>query len=254
MINHFLKIIFLLVAVLFATDAFCQKNNKKKKKPEESKTKEIQVFGEENEDYFKDGDKPGTFNIIKLEPLMVILGDFPISYERVLNQHFAIEPQIGITLKPKYAWAFTDILNEEISDFEELTPKIGFLGGLTLKYYVGSSDDAPEGFYMGIGARYKKYNATTFGFDEFGNRQYSGSKTYSTPLSVTDLIRVTTGWGVINDNFFSDFFLGFGLRQRSLTKDYALVNPNTGLVETAFTTEKTNVPAFLLGYKIGFTF
>jgi hypothetical protein len=246
-----LQLLLILFLIFSSADVFSQKAKAKKKDNRKSDTKEVQVFGEENEDYFSDQKGVASYNIIKINPLVAIVGDFPIYYERVLNKHFALEVSAGATLRPRFALSLNDLSEE--SDYTNLDPRIGYMGGADLKYYPSRNDDAPDGFYMSIGTRYKKYQALSYGFDEIGV-PLTGLPTIKTPLTVTDLVRVSAGSGNIYDNFFSEYFFGFSLRKRVNSVAFPIADPNTGLVSTQLSNTRRLVPAFFVGVKIGFSF
>jgi hypothetical protein len=244
----------LIPLVLFSiSDVFSQKSKDGKKDNRKSETKEIQVFGDENKEYFSDTKGISAYNIVKINPIGAIFGDFPIFFERVIHPNVGLEILAGATLRPRYALPFND-LNIDSETLGSIDAKIGFMGGFELKYYPGRNDDAPDGFYMSIGSRYKKYNLLSYGYDEYGVA-LKGKPNFKTPLIVTDLVRVSAGTGNIRDNFFTDYFFGFALRSRNNTRAEAYVpDENTGLVATRLLNDKKLVPAFFIGFKLGFSF
>jgi hypothetical protein len=228
------------------------KNQKQKSQINANQKPKKYKFGEENEDYFKTTKGVSAYNIIKINPLVAIIGDFPIYYERVFNAHFATEVYGGATLRPRYALVLNDLTDDELYT-ENIEPRIGYMVGFELKYYPSKHDDAPDGFYMSIGSRFKKYQALSFGFDDIGV-PLTGKPTFKTPLTITDFVRVTAGTGNVNDNFFSDYFVGFSLRNRVNSNAIPVVDANTGAIITELETSNRLIPAFFVGVKIGFSF
>jgi hypothetical protein len=247
-----IRILVILVLFFSVNTLFAQKNKGIKPDKRKTETKEVQVFGEENEDYFKTTKGISAYNIVKINPFATILGDFSIYFERVLNAHLAAEVYGGATLRPRYALALNDLSTQDPYT-ENIETRLGYLAGFDLKYYPSKHDDAPDGFYMSIGSRYKKYQALSFGFDDIGV-PLTGEPTFKTPLIVTDFVRVTAGSGNLNDNFFSDCFVGFSLQNRLYTQAKLAVDPITSLTYTNLETTKRLVPAFFVGVKIGFSF
>lgn len=238
--------------------ALLAQKGKPAKKKDDKKKDNIEIIeikeDEDDNDYFERKKESQELNILKINPFAAIGGVFPIYFERVLGPHFSVEVAAGPTLHTN-AQLLAEILSEN-GDFDEnlvYQKKIGFVGKIGFRYYPSKRDLAPDGFYMSGELQYQNFKRTTFGYDSFGGAASSGT-VYDVKLKKTDFVRVIAGWTSVYDNFVSEYFVGFGLRQKDIDRlDYSY-DGQTGTYTNLPTSSSEILPAFLLGWKIGFSF
>lgn len=225
-----------------------KKDDKKKDNIEIIEIKE----DEDDNDYFERKKEAQELNIIKINPFAAIGGVFPIYYERVLGPHFSVEAAVGPTL---YTLTLSELL-DELGDFPTdlvYKDKMGFVGKLGIRYYPSKRDLAPDGFYMAGEVQFQSFNRTTFGYDPNGGQATQGTE-YKLAIKKADVFRVVAGWSSVYDNFVSEYFIGFGFRNKSVDNFSFIYDQNTGLYSNLVTPESDLRPVFLLGWKIGFSF
>ena len=129
---------------------------------------------------------------------------------------------------------------DDFSSDDDGNPKFGPYASFQLKYYTDAYD-SPEGWFVGLGARY-----SSFGHDPLEDASLGSS---SQSESRIDLLRVTFGKTVIWDRFVNEWYVGGGIKQTSSTRyEYT-----TGTYTTSEATKKSGL--FLtFGYKLGIYF
>lgn len=89
-------------------------------------------------------------NIVKFNPLALIVGSFEVGYERVLNENQSLQVDLGY------------------SSFDSGSLDYSGLGaGLQYRFYVQKSKEAPVGWFAGPVASYSSTKADANGGDDF---------------------------------------------------------------------------------------
>lgn len=180
------------------------------------------------------------FNLVKLNPLLIFVGDIPIYYERRVSDHMGVEAGIGMTLTDYYFSSFAD---ENLDNNTRTQMGYSIVAGLhlyTSKHYKGL-----EELYFSPEIRMRKYMTELY--------QYGG--TVISPA--IDQNRILTDFqiklGFISywsDNVSAEYYCGIGIRNRNINEAHV---DNSGSILT-ITMEKTQdlVPCISAGVKIGF--
>lgn len=87
-------------------------------------------------------------NVVKFNPLALIVGSIEVGYERVLNDNQSLQVDLA------YA-----SFNSGVLDYS------GFGGGLQYRFYFQESNDAPTGWFAGPVASYASTKADGIGGD-----------------------------------------------------------------------------------------
>lgn len=248
----------LLFVGLLPLALLAQKGKSSPKKKDDKKKDNIEIIeikddDSDDNDYFDRKKKEQELNVIKINPLAALSGQFPIYFERVLGPHFSVEVAAGPTLYSN-AQLISEILSED-GDFQEdliFQKKIGLLGKIGVRYYPSKRDLAPDGFFMAGEVQFTNFKRTTFGYGQNGEQLTSGTA-YKVGIKKTDYFRVVAGWSSVYDNFVSEYFIGFSLRDKSIDRLLGL-DDTTGTYSNAIVSTSEIIPAFLVGWKIGFSF
>lgn len=214
-------------------------------------TTKVIVFDEDDMSKYDDESSNYGKNAIKINPLLVLNGEIPIYFERVLFSSFTAEFAIGITYVDYIGNLLDDSdKNYESSDRDQVHSNPSFKLGL--RYYSGGI--ALDGFYFALEYAKRKYSITkeVIIFDYNNNKE---TTSYFKEENSINEFKLIVGSQTHNywDNFFFDYYGGVGIRNESYTEiveDFSNPNFTTYKLE-AF---KKSGPAFYLGLKIGFEF
>ncbi len=155
-------------------------------------------------------------NVVKIDPFNNLLGNYSLSYERVVNEKQAFN--INISFMPeKDLFGFgSDAFN--MSSDPDLTDLIsGFSVSPEYRFYFGKDNrKSPRGFYMAPYARVSDYKLTL-------------NDTYEDHNTLVDASLFTTGLGlqlgahwIFGDRFSLDWqFFGLGVDMHNLQLDYS---------------------------------
>lgn len=136
-----MRLLIILTGLLFATTIYAQSN---------TDTTSLAYI-------FDDGGLSEAKNVLKINLATIIVGDVPISYERVFGNSVAIEVGIG-SLLPFYNSDLSEVLFEDETLDESLTidnPKGGRSFVIFPKFY--SKQEAPLSVFYGIKYRDRRY-------------------------------------------------------------------------------------------------
>ncbi|MFH2140938.1 MAG: hypothetical protein ABIJ97_00845, partial [Bacteroidota bacterium] len=179
------------------------------------------------------------FNLIKANPLLILLGDIPIYYERRIADRIGVEIGVGMTLTDYYSL----VLLEEYYDFTSTKMGYSFVAGLHL--YTSKNYKGLEELYFSPEFRIRKY------FTELD--QYDGINITPAILQSKILTDFQIKLGYINywsDNVFAEYYCGIGIRNRKTS--YAYVNSTGSVLTISLETNQVLVPCISAGIKIGF--
>jgi hypothetical protein len=186
------------------------------------------------------------YNLIKINPLLVLNGDIPIYYERRIMDRLSIEGAIGIT---HMDYIYQGITTENYE--EERRAKLGYSLMISAKFYPSNHTKALDEIYFGPEIRHRRYNTEV---EDCGNTSLTGFiPEYRT---LTDF-KLTVGYiSYISDNVIFDFYGGVGLRSRNISYAYCDDIYNGSSYNAVMEFEKINdfVPIISAGIKIGFAF
>lgn len=231
------SVLLVLLAILcFSTQATAQKKNKRTKVVVENETKP-----------FRFDTVRAVKNAFKMNPLIFLTGEIPLYYERALSPQISVEAAIGITLRNYISLSF----NEDTDDFGggiEILTKPSF--HFAFRYYF---DDNVElaGLYLSPEFSYRNYSKYVTEKDDdggFTDQKLLDERIYND-------IKLVLGYQVLShsSNWVVDMYTGLGARVRSLSivkEQNTLGNGFNYEVE-----EKSDiVPAFYLGFKLGYGF
>jgi hypothetical protein len=252
--NNIKIVVLLLCSFCMIADASAQSKKKKPvKKTEQSKNSDVQVFDDgDGSDIFKDSKRKEVNNTLKINPFAAVLGDLPLYYERVLSPKLSVEVGVGASIKSNGAWAnlgrdigFSSIYfgNDIVIDKSRAKP---YWSAAVRFFPYSSRTNSPEGLYFSLGTRWRTYAYNTHLRNESAPfpKQVSSVRQF-------DYARVTVGYTTQYDHFIMDYFAGFGIRNNQtntfiydITKNY----------EVKATTSSYNMPALIIGCRLGFVF
>lgn len=180
-------------------------------------------------------------NIIKFGLVNLLFGDIPLFYERVLSNKLSLELGLGVNYGKGIISSY---LGLDETDYVIQKNKLGLFTEANIKFFTSSKKDIPEGFYLSLGAQYKKSNFLTV--NDF-------NQVINIPVSTTSnisLIRLSAGYAFIFDNFYTESLLGIGLRSQ---KSSIYTIDSNGIIVLQ-NTKSNNQPIFLINYKFGYVF
>jgi hypothetical protein len=191
-------------------------------------------------EYNKKVEDNKIFNLVKLNPLLIFVGDIPIYYERRISDHVGVEAGIGMTLTDYY---FSSISDELIDNTTNTKMGYSFAAGLhlyTSKHYKGM-----EELYFSPEIRIRKYMTELY--------QYSGidiSPAIEQNRIITDF-QIKLGFiSYWSDNVSAEYYCGIGIRNRNINKALVTSTGNALIIEMQHTQDV--VPCISAGVKIGF--
>ena len=88
-------------------------------------------------------------NVVKFNPLAIIFGSFQVSYERVVSDNSSLQLDLGFT-SFKYTSGFSEV------------KYTGFGAGAQYRFYLGSSNEPPVGFFAGPIASFSTASSDDF--------------------------------------------------------------------------------------------
>ncbi|WP_018341706.1 hypothetical protein [Cytophaga aurantiaca] len=194
------------------------------------------------------GSSTGLKNKFSINPLGILIGDYPIYYERMFGNTFSVELAAGLTYENYVGnlttFGFFDVDSEFKRNF-----KVGSTYSISPKVYL--NDDNFEGSYLCVVYRHRMYNSEAI---QYQGQDISGVKEYN------KLNSFTFNYGYVYDlgkGFLLDYYLGIGVRTQTVSQAHAEpsnVYPYTS--SYVFTTEKTKktLPSGMWGIKIAYSF
>jgi hypothetical protein len=214
--------------------------------------------------------KTGEDNIIKIAPLGLISGTFPIFYERKLTDFLGLQVGFGITSKnyvraglqtdfndTKITYApttITDDVSEGIYGFEYRTVKTGTMFTIQPRFYFDS--EGLDGSYLGLSFDNYTYNFEIPGVVKNTSSIYQDFSQTGSIKSENEKISdfmVHFGYQNIYDRLTLEWSTAIGIRNVTGTK-YAAGFSSTGALIEGTGTYKQNLLNFNIGLKVGYHF
>jgi hypothetical protein len=202
----------------------------------------------------KNGKSFGEKNKISINPLGVMIGDYPLYYERMFGNTFSVELAAGVTYE-NYIWTAVDFYGGTSSNYSnsDLTRsyKLGSTYSISPKVYL--QDDCFEGSYLALCYRSRVYK------DEV--TEYQGT-TFADPMKESfKLNSFTFNYGYmfhLGKGFMLDYYIGLGIRavtESEFTSMYVTSNsyPYSGYTY-GIQEKKSTAPTGMMGLKIGYAF
>lgn len=178
-------------------------------------------------------------HLVKLNPLLIFLGDIPVYYEHRISDHVSIEAGLGMTMTDYYLNLTDEIITDNVKT------KIGYS-------LVGSAHFYPSKYYLGMQEIYFSPELRLRNY--FSEVVQYGSKIISPAI---DQKRIMTDFqikvGYINyftDNVFVDYYAGIGIRNRVMT--VAEIQDIGNALSITMKNSNDLVPCISAGVKIGF--
>ncbi|ABG60843.1 hypothetical protein [Cytophaga hutchinsonii] len=240
--KYFNAILFLLIS-LFASSQTVPENNGQIKVYDSYQPSKGSSFGQKNK--------------ISINPLGVLIGDYPVYYERMFGSAFSVELAAGVTYENYLGnlmfYGMVDN-NSSNSNFAR-SYKIGNTYSISPKVYLDG--DEFEGSYLALCYRHRLYNNDVTG--------YAGNNAASFTDPVKESVKLnsfTFNYGYVftlGKGFILDYYIGLGLRGSVVKQAVETSNiSNTYPYATYYiydteTTRKTS-PTGMVGFKIGYTF
>ena len=132
-------------------------------------------------------------NVIKFNPLALIVGEIQVGYERVLSENQSLQVDLA------YA-----SFNSGVFDYT------GFGGGLQYRFYVQKEKSAPVGWFAGPFASYSSTKSGDLKASVFAAGGVIGYQWNWNPITL-DIYGGPAYYNVDSDDVFFDFgFDGFG--------------------------------------------
>ncbi|HEY8400494.1 MAG TPA: hypothetical protein VIK89_04490 [Cytophagaceae bacterium] len=185
------------------------------------------------------------YNLIKVNPILIVNGDMPIYFERRLNDQISIEAAVGVTYMNYIYESFK--VETQGQYIEERNALPGYSASGSIKFYPSTYTSALEDFYFGLEARYRHYRSEAL------DNSTSSLRGYVPEYRKIIDSKITFGYiTYLSDRVIADFYAGFGMRKRDYARAY-YTNEN-GYTETVYETTNDLIPVISAGIKIGFGF
>ncbi len=212
--------------------------------------------------------KSGEENIIKIAPLGLISGTYPLLYERVVSDFFTVQAGGGLTGKNffrsavqksgnsitiDYPWPSNSNLTdytEGLFDWNVRKGSIGYMFTIQPRLYFES--EAPSGGFLGVSYDYYHYAFTSPALitGSSGPEQKGAPK--SEYENVSDIM-VHYGYQNVYDRLTLEYTAAVGLRNVKGSK-YVASYDGTSVGPEGFASYKQNVFNFGIGFKVGYHF
>jgi len=203
----------------------------------------------------KAGKSVAEKNKISINPLGVIIGDYPLYYERMFGNTFSLEVAAGVTYQ-NYLGNLFDFARAGISSSSNTSfnrnYQLGTSYSISPKVYL--SDDSFEGSYLAFCYRHRTYK------DEV--TEYSGSNIDPSMKEFNKISSLTFNYGYVfhlGKGFLLDYYVGIGLRTNNssqVTENYTYSNTypyNSVYTFNSVVTKKT-MPTGMMGLKLSYSF
>jgi hypothetical protein len=255
---------FITLTMLFSIDMNAQRRKikepdrkskieqpRKNSDSEKDKSKDVQEFKKDEEDYFEKYTPPK--NVLKLNLIEAFEGSLPLHYERAINARLSIELGLGITFtSPAFTYAKDKIFgNTDFDGFQR--GKTGSVFRIDVRYYLnGKYMDAPEGVFLALGYQLQKFKfyGTPYISTPSGPSQIPIGLNQETTITNNDLIRIMGGVkGELRNNFAWEFYVGVGLRNK-IFEGWTVDNLGLPTLEPS----STYIPSIIVGLKTCFGF
>lgn len=223
------------------------------KVPKSGDNKKVKVFTDDD-DYFDDGGRgSGGDNLIKVDPVLILVGEVPLFYERRINDFLSLEIGAGPTLAHEltiFSGDFFSVLDGSYELYPEgATTELGLTYSLSARLYPLADGDA-EGVYLGPTYHYKDFRFLYPLIDQNGFPTEDGSRL---KWKYNDYL-VQGGYQYeFWDNLYVDTYLGFGLRNKTLDVIQMTYDDDGNRQYNIGTVKKKSI-AYSFGTKLGIRF
>jgi hypothetical protein len=218
--------------------------------------------------------KTGESNIVKISPLGLFSGTFPITFERRITDYFSLQASAGLTLrnyartlfmkkydnesvgtvKFTYPWGTDsyDDVSESLYSFNYRKAKLGYMVSLQPRIYFES--EGLEGPFLGLSFDHYRYNfdIPSVKFDALGNPTQDGP-TVKEFENITDFM-VNFGTQTLYNRISLEYAFALGLRNVSGSKYAARYNYSTYEAEEGMATYKQTLFNFNIAFRVGYHF
>ena len=240
------KNITILFALISATFAFSQTNNKQNKEasPVDTASK-IRVFSPNSSSTSSNRANTSYKWCVKTDVFSAIVGEFPIIGEYRIADKFSVEGSAALTYSYLGELINDEDLNIKRGNSSVGNPSVSEMGTAfraSIKYFPSSDYDALEGWYFGIQLMTK--NLKRGYANESSNYTFTGK----------DVITKTGASLIIGKQVFSesniifDYYFGIGLVNKS--HQFQSYNNDTQKIEDNELSKQK--PNFIFGLRIGF--
>lgn len=189
----------------------------------------------------------GFNNAVKLNPLLIFVGDIPIYWEYRLSENTSFEVGVGIT----HANYFRELYYYDGLEGNR-QPQLGYSFLASYKFYPSKYYGALEEWYFGPEFRMRRYNSEVEQCD-------SSTLPVATKSESTEMIsgKIIGGYMTyFTENLFFDIYGGIGLssiKQERYICDYSAVTSGYELTPDPNNGKKV-MPVFSIGAKVGYAF
>ena len=203
-------------------------------------------------------------NVIRFDVYAILIGDYSLYYERVLNTKFSLEFGGGLTGKNWLAHLYSNLYSSgpDLGQFTESYNTSNALGSTFkcgLKFYPGAF--APEEFYIQVQYAFRQYNELY----KFNTARSNLSNVNDlNAASIFNELRLLFGSAKFfgsGDRWMGDLFGGIGMKARNIdevnyrpdgvTNIYGYNEPQYRFYTSSVQDIKL---AIYLGWKIGYAF
>jgi hypothetical protein len=222
-----------------------------KKASKKGESKDVQVFDAKDDyDYFEKKKSNQSKNVIKINPLEILNGTFPIFYERVVAPKISIEAGLGVTATSSAYASFLQEFYENGNYDGFYKGKTGLMFKIGARYYAGKKDDAPEGAYLGVEYQVKQYVFDAYPYVKGNTYRASQGPYQETKITNKDMVRILFGYQSDNSNNFTwDYYVGIGWRNQ-VFDGWHLDDRSMPVLGSRLSSK----PVFLIGLKMGVAF
>lgn len=188
-------------------------------------------------------------NVIKLNALSFLRGEFPVYYERAITHDVSVELAVGVTFRN---YIGTPASGDDVDDYSAGT-EVRFGPSVHAGFrYCFLPDVEPQGGYLHLDFAHLEYIKDIRAKDANGDltdTRYRDQRVYND-------IRLLGGYQMLSatSNWLFDLYGGIGLRNRRMETVTELYDTATGLWSYEFETIDDAVPALFLGVKVGVGF
>jgi len=215
-------------------------------------------------------------NFISINLPGLLIGDFPIYYERCIKRHFTIQSGLGITfgntmyntfvINGSNSFPFL-VNNSGFDNNFQRTSTIGPSVMIEPKFYFGKKNY--EGFYIGLEFRFRKYNYQSFEYSYLVSKGYNVSQDVYATIdlknsvkefrAVSDLLIEFGESHFIGKHLNFQYFIGLGLRNNayySASISDVIISSTQQISSYQINSTHSNSQNFALthGFRFGYVF
>jgi hypothetical protein len=256
-----------LVALICLTGTLTVKAQKKKF----ADSSTVIIFTN-NSEHKKKKKATGESNIIKISPLGLVSGTFPITYERRITDYFSMQGSAGITMRNyarglfinrkdgtdaniKYHYPWADESQYDVSEplygFDYRKAKMGYMVNLQPRIYFAS--EGLDGGFLGLSFDYYRYNFEIPGM--VSTTPYSSTQTGDIKKEYENIMDYMVHFGtqVLYDRISLEYSLAVGMRNVSGSK-YVASYDEIGQLQEGTAAYKQTLFNFNMAFRVGYHF